>query len=81
MVTGPGWFVARDAVIDDKRVPTACSAAWPEIRPNGGKLSRFIHDGNAEWLWRVSAPLTIGRARRSSGWLDNWFVLCRTPMG
>jgi hypothetical protein len=84
--TGPGYFVAREApldgtptvVIDYTRAPPATHpAGWPPARPNSARLGRFVYDGTEDWMWRVSSHVTIGRARRKSGWMDNWFVLCR----
>jgi hypothetical protein len=84
--TGPGFFVAREerhesgektVVIDYTRLPDEKVATWPEILPNTARLSRFIYNGTQDWMWRVSKHVTIGRARRASGWMDNWFVLCR----
>ena len=87
--TGPGYFTAREdeldgartVVIDYKALPTQSVAGWPEILPNTARLSRFIYNGTEDWMWRVSRHVTIGRARRASGWMNNWFVLCRTTLG
>lgn len=84
--TGPGYFVAREAeldgvktvVIDYTLAPTEKAANWPEILPNTARLGRFVYHGMQDWMWRVSDHVTIGRARKASGWMPNWFVLCRT---
>lgn len=83
--TGPGYFTAREAeldgvktvVIDYTLLPAERAAGWPEILPNTARLSRFVYNGMQDWMWRVSAHVTIGRARKASGWQPNWFVLCR----
>jgi hypothetical protein len=83
--TGPGYFVAREealdgtptVVIDYERPAQGRAPGWPEIRPNSARLGRFVYFGTQDWMWRVSSHVTIGRARRKAGWMDNWFVLCR----
>lgn len=84
--TGPGYFAAREAPLDGTSTvvidytlppPPGQPADWPPVRPNSARLSRFIYFGTQDWMWRVSAHVTIGRARRDDRWLDNWFVLCR----
>lgn len=85
--TGPGYFAAREAVSEEgvrtvvidytAELPQETPAGWPKVIPNSARLSRFIYYGTQDWMWRVSEHVTIGRARRASGWMDNWFVLCR----
>ena len=84
--TGPGFFVAREAasesgvktvVVDYTLLPDHKPDAWPTILPNTARLSRFVYNGTNDWMWKVSANVTVGRARRESGWMPNWFVLCR----
>ncbi len=87
LVTGPGYFVAREdafpdggprtVVIDYHLQPDEKPPSWPEVRPNSERLSRFVYQGTRDWMWRVSRHVTIGRARRESGWMSNWFWLCR----
>ena len=81
-VTGPGYFVARQAsdaevVIDYCEVPPAKPAEWPEILPNSARLSRFIYYRTRDFMRGVSKHLSIGRATREGKPMDNWFVLCR----
>lgn len=88
-LTGPGYFVAREAVSEEGiqtvvidytgELPTEKPEGWPKILPNSARLSRFVYYGTQDWMWRVSDHVTIGRARRASGWMNNWFVLCRGP--
>jgi len=84
--TGPGYFTAREdkgeggvptVVIDYKLLPNEKAESWPKILPNTAKLSRFIYNGMQDWMWKVSNHVTIGRARKDSGWMDAWFILCR----
>lgn len=83
--TGPGYFVAREdvlegtstVVIDYRQIPDEKPATWPAILPNSARLGRFVYDDMQDWMWKVSRHVTIGRARKSQGWMDAWFVLCR----
>jgi len=86
LFTGPGYFVAREdksesgvqtVVIDYKQIPNEKVPSWPGILPNTARLSRFIYNGTSDWMWKVSSHVSVGRARRDSGWMDNWFVLNR----
>jgi hypothetical protein len=64
-------------VVDYKLLPNEKPAEWPKILPNTARLSRFIYNCTNDWMWKVSKHVTVGRARRDSGWMPNWFVLCR----
>ena len=84
--TGPGYFVAREdthesgvstVVIDYKAEADERPKTWPVILPNAARLSRWIYFGTRDWMWTVSRHVTVGRAQRDTGWMDNWFVLCR----
>jgi hypothetical protein len=82
-VTGPGYFVARQAsdeevVIDYCEVPPRKPAEWPRILPNSARLSRFIYHRTRDFMRGVSQHVTIGRATREGKAMDNWFVLCRS---
>ena len=85
-LTGPGYYVAREAeldgtptvVIDYTLLPDLRAASWPPIAPNSVRLGPLVYEGMQDWMWRVCAHVTIGRARKARGWLDNWFVLCRS---
>jgi hypothetical protein len=81
-LTGPGYFVARQAnelevVIDYYLLPQDKPPDWPPIRPNSTGLSRFIYYQMRDFLRGVSRHVSIGRATRGGKPLDNWFVLCR----
>ncbi len=84
-VVGPGCFVCREApddargavVIDYERVPSGRPAGWPAIRGNERGLSRFVYKGMHDFLRRVSAHVTVGRAWRHGRETDHGFVLCR----
>lgn len=84
-ITGPGYFIAREAehdsgvrtvVIDYYEVPTEKPNSWPPIKPNSAGLSRAVYQINS-WLWKVSGHVSVGRVKKPAGWQDNWFVLCR----
>lgn len=83
---GPGYFIAREkphesgvptVVIDYYSVPDEKPPAWPDIRPNSAGLSRFVYFQMEDWMWKVSKHVSIGRARRSGKWSNNYFALTR----
>ena len=82
-MTGPGYFCvhpgtdAGEVDIDYTMVPKEKPAAWPTIVPSSAKLSPFIYAGMIDVMRGISSLVTIGRARKKHGWLDNWFVLVR----
>jgi hypothetical protein len=82
-LTGPGYYVAHPAAdegevdIDYTMVPTEKVATWPEIVPNSVKLGRFVYYGMVDVMRGISSHVSIGRARKKSGWMDAWFVLVR----
>jgi hypothetical protein len=82
-VTGPGYFVARDApgapevLIDYRSVPTEHPAGWPDIRPNERGLGRLVYGNMIDTLRRVSEHVTVGSAARGGKDLGSWFLLCR----
>jgi hypothetical protein len=81
-LTGPGYFVARQAgerevVIDYCELPPRRPAGWPPILPNSARLSRFIYYRTRDFMRGVSEHVSIGRATREGKPMDNWFVLCR----
>ena len=82
-VTGPGYFIAREAPdrpevwVDYTSVPDEHPDAWPEIRPNDVGLSRFVYGCMVDTLRRVSQHVTIGSAARNGRDLGSWFVLCQ----
>lgn len=86
-VVGPGYFVVRategdsrgESVIDYTRVPPNKPAEWPAIRFNERGLSRFVYAGMLDFMRKVSAHVTIGRAYRKGRETPNCFVLCREP--
>ncbi len=84
---GPGYFVCRpttgsecdiaDVVIDYTILPTGKPDTWPDIRPNEKGVSRFVYAGMQDFMRKVSAHVTIGRAYRHGKISNNYFVLCR----
>jgi hypothetical protein len=81
-VTGPGYFVTRQAdddevVIDYFDIPPRKPAQWPELQPNSERLGRFIYYRTRDYMRGISRHLSVGRANREGKPLDNWFVLCR----
>jgi len=81
--TGPGYFVAHPSAdagvvdIDYTITPGEKAPAWPPIEPSSARLGRFIYHGTIDVMHGVSTHVSIGRARKKSGWMDVWFVLVR----
>ena len=80
--TGPGYFLTKpvdewEVVIDYFDVPPHKPEAWPMIRPNHARLSRFVYHKTRDFMRGVSEHVSIGRASRDGKTMDNWFVLCR----
>jgi hypothetical protein len=81
--TGPGYYVAHPASeagevdIDYTMLPKEKLEAWPAIVPNSARLGRFIYYGMVDVMRGISSHVSIGRARKKSGWMDAWFVLVR----
>lgn len=87
----PGYFVAYETegdwtsrggvVVDYFMVPDAeVPDAWPKIRPNGQGLQRLVYHRTRDFMRRVSAHVSIGRASRETDrdvLLDYWFTLVR----
>jgi len=82
-LTGPGYYVAHPATdegevdIDYTMVPKERVPAWPDIVPNSVRLGRFVYYGMIDVMRGISSHVSIGRARKKSGWMDAWFVLVR----
>jgi len=85
-VTGPGYFVARQATdgrdevdFDYLEVPPEAPAGWPPVQANeaGLNLSRFVYGGMVDRVRKVSDQVSIGRAFKGSKPMRAWFVLCR----
>jgi hypothetical protein len=83
VATGPGYFVAHPSTdegevdIDYTIVPKEKPEAWPPIEPNSVRFGRFVYYGTIDVMHGISTHVTVGRARRKHGWMDNWFVLVR----
>lgn len=82
-LTGPGYFVMHagdtegELDIDYTQLPKDKPKSWPDILPNTARLGRFVYAGMIDVMRGVSDHVSIGRAKRSDGWMDAWFVLCR----
>ena len=86
---GPGYFVARETegagadprgaiVVDYFVVPDGpVVPGWPEVRPNGKGLQRFVYDKTRDYMRRVSQHVSIGIAFRQESRVMGYFVLCR----
>jgi hypothetical protein len=82
-VTGPGYFVASDAVdrpevlVDYRRLPDQHPSDWPAVKSNERGLSRFVYGFMVDTLRRVSEHVTVGSAARKGKDLGSWFLLAR----
>lgn len=86
-LVGPGYFVVRETggdsrgevVIDYTRIPPGKPTEWPALQVNERGLSRLVYAGMQDFMRRVSAHVTIGRAYKGGRETANCFVLCREP--
>jgi hypothetical protein len=84
-IVGPGYFVVRqtpgdprgDAVIDYTAVPPRAPAGWPKVVPNTVPRQRLVYGFMQDFMRRLGAGVTIGRAFREDRETPNFFVLCR----
>ncbi len=82
-VTGPGYFVARNAEgrpevdIDYTVVPPEQPSGWPRLQENTEGLGNFVYAHMVDRLRGVTAEVSIGRAFKRGRVMDAWFLLCR----
>lgn len=88
-VIGPGYFVAHPTeagggdergalVVDYFRVPDGPTPEhWPAVKPNSKGLQKFVYDKTRDYMRRVSAHVSIGKAYRNESRVMGYFVLCR----
>jgi hypothetical protein len=81
--TGPGYFVAHPSGgpgcvdIDYTITPKEKVETWPPLAPSSARLGRFTYHGTVDVMHGISSHVTIGRAKKKTGWMDVWFVLVR----
>jgi hypothetical protein len=88
-LTGPGYFVARDAASEDGATGVTAvafdytmragerAASWPALRPSSHGVGRWVYGGAVDIVRGLSKHVTIGRVRKKGVWTDTWFVLVR----
>lgn len=81
-ITGPGYFVARQADageldIDYRSLPTDKVPSWPAILPNSARLGSLVYEGMVDHLRGISEHVSIGRAEKGGKLMNAWFVLVR----
>jgi hypothetical protein len=82
-VTGPGYFVARNAPdrdevdIDYNVVPTESPAGWPEVQPNEKGISTLVYAYMIDKMRGITQQVSIGRAWKKGKIQPAWFILCR----
>ncbi len=87
---GPGYFVVHPTagnadwasrgavVVDYYEVPDAPVApGWPAVVDNSVGGQRLVYNGTRDFMRRVSAHVSIGRAYKGELRLPSYFVLCR----
>lgn len=88
----PGYYVAYETetevwrrrggvVVDYHRIPDApVPEGWPRVVPNSQGLQKLVYHLTRDFMRKVSAGVTVGRASREDAKgdveLDYWFVLC-----
>jgi len=84
-ITGPGYFVAKDAPdrgevdVDYYSIPPSKPLPeWPDVEPNEKTpISKVVYAYMVDKLRGVSANVTIGRAWKKGKIQPAWFILCR----
>jgi hypothetical protein len=82
--TGPGYFVVSkgegehegELAIDYTKLPKSKPASWPAIKPNDGGIGALVYGGLVDYLRKVSAHVSIGRAYKGKA-MNNYFTLVR----
>lgn len=73
-LTGPGYFIVRqgegehegEIVVDYTELPKNKVASWPDVVPHGGLLGGIVWGNMQDYMRRVSAHVSIGRAHRGN---------------
>jgi hypothetical protein len=86
-LTGPGYFAVRPAAtegehagevaIDYNHIPKHKAPTWPEITDNDHGIGSLVYGRMIDYMHKVSAHVSIGRATRNGKWMDAWFTLVR----
>ncbi len=84
-VVGPGYYVTHDTpdselgacAFDYNRLPLRAAEGWPDIKPNGRGVSRFVYNRMIDYMRRVADDVFIGLATRDEKSMSSWFVLVR----
>jgi hypothetical protein len=85
MFSGPGYFVVRpgegehegELAIDYTKLPKTKPAGWPELAPNGGIIPGLVYGNMIDYLRKISAHVSIGRAWKHGKPIQAWFALVR----
>jgi len=86
-LVGPGYFVVHDfpergeVGVDYRMIPpqdAKLPAEWPALKPNEKGIQMFVYKGMVDYMRKVSATVTIGRAYKGGVKdLGHTFLLCR----
>lgn len=74
----PDWASRGALVVDYFQVPDGLAApGWPAVVENSRGLQRLVYFQTRDFMRRVSAHISIGRAWKNESRLPATFVLCR----
>jgi hypothetical protein len=80
-LTGPGYYIVKDATpdpyIDYTEIPSVKPAAWPAIKANESGFSTLVYGHMQDYMRRVHGNIFIGRAVKKGKETENYFVLAR----
>ncbi len=85
-VIGPGYFVLRDTNGDDRghmvvdyfMIPSGTTpSGWPAIKRNEDGPQQFVYGRCRDYMRRVSAHVSVGKAYREESRVMGYFVLVR----
>lgn len=87
-VTGPGFFVVREAdegaadvsgelYFDYTTIPDAFPAGWPRFKRNEAGLSYLVYAGMKDYMRSVATNVVVGRAYKGGKAQSAYFLLAR----
>jgi hypothetical protein len=82
---GPGYYTLHDtpeshlggAAFDYTQIPASTLPSWPEVRPNGKGLSRFVYANMLDYMRRVASEVWIGSAVKGGREIGSYFIVVR----
>jgi hypothetical protein len=87
-VTGPGYFVVRqasddsdvpgEAFFDYTGTPDETPRGWPAFKPNEAGLSTLVYANMKDYMRRVASDVFVGEAYKLGKRQGAFFILCKT---